>query len=427
MGKGEDPTPIRHFSVFRARVLPVLLRRRPSAALLPSLPPLCRPRALALPLPVAAPRSPAAREGLDLELAQLRLSTPPLRSPLAVPHLRMAVLATRARTASGWPWCVLIAAAVAVCWTSTLRGASAAPPSEVTRTLANGETECDVALLADGRPVLALLNSLYICNDETCSSPVQRLIEPGLTTYSAPGVRDMAVADVVVPPSNLPVALLHAGLVLCGDADCSTFVVRNVSAAVGGMPHRQCSVVRVSPTTGQPALAVAVRRPMVSGGPATTSDIDTLPDVHWVACADATCTSFAHSRVIFSSDWFLVYGLDAAFLADGRPVVAINGGAAGLDMHLVVCTDISCASTTSTALDTSTAFNSFSTPCLRILASGFPGILFADFDVGRVQLVVCTSATCTSRTTRTVYEDSSAIGYNKVAQNPTFELYVCGT
>ena len=249
-------------------------------------------------------------------------------------------------------------------------------------------SDIDLALRSDDRPVLAYYYAsltalrLHLCANRACNAGVTRTIDS--TGDVGRGAALALTSDGRPVVAYQDTTNLALKLYVCSNADCSISTRRTLDDT------RDVTT----------AIDLVIRndgRPLVVYGDSTSFQTTVFD------CADAGCSSGTPRTVVSSSTYV---GSDLALALDpaGLPVIAKGGnGGAGVPVQLVRCADTSCAG----ANTLTSVAGIFAQKLDLVMRSNDRPLLATGGATASVQILDCTTFTCSATTARLVDANSS--------------------
>ncbi|CAB4587489.1 unannotated protein [freshwater metagenome] len=265
--------------------------------------------------------------------------------------------------------------------------------------VAGGSTGTEVALGIgpEGFPVLAAYDDntfldLRVCANATCTRGSGSTIDQ-YATMPAVSVLGNGNPVVVYQMGHLmPVPTYDMWVAMCGDPQCS-FITRRTKIDGDGVGAGESGL--------SPSVAVGFDGfPIIAYGhlPAGSSDGELILTL----CDDFDCSSTSR-RVLATAVGGVVFFTSVAIAPNGNPVIAYFETASE-DLHLVVCDDPSCTSSSSVVVDGDgtgpQATGRYAS--LAIGVDGFPIISYFDDTSETVKVAACTDLACTEPTITTI-------------------------
>jgi hypothetical protein len=247
-------------------------------------------------------------------------------------------------------------------------------------------SESAIALRIDDRPVLAYYSTslgnlkLHDCANRACSSGTTRTLDSGGDVGRGPAIRIGADGRPLIAYQD--VTNLALKLYVCTNAACSSGTARTLDD------------VRDA-TRSLDLIVRADGRPLIAYGDSTDFNARVYD------CADADCSSGVSRSV--SSSMFNSSDLSLALDPAGLPVIARGGNAgAGAPILLIRCADAGCITSGATSLALEFASN-----VDLVVRSNDRPLLATNVPGAGVEVLDCTTATCSSRTERPITPSTS--------------------
>jgi len=265
--------------------------------------------------------------------------------------------------------------------------------------VAGSSTGAEVALGIgqDGFPILAASDDtanldLRVCSNATCTRGYDNSIDQNATMAAVSVLWSGHPVVVYQKGYLMPSPTYDTWVAVCGDPQCSFLVRRTTIDGDGvGIGESGLSPSVAIDSNGFPVMAYGH---LPDGGP-DSQLILTL-------CNDVDCGSTSR-RVLATATNGTVYFTSVAIAPNGNPVVAYFETASE-DLHLVVCANPSCTSSSSVVVDGdgSGPLATGRYASMAIGVSGFPIISYFDDTNETVKVAACANLACTDSTITTI-------------------------
>ena len=254
-------------------------------------------------------------------------------------------------------------------------------------------------LNSSGFPVISYLDfsgklKLLVCSNAACTTRTTRIVD------APPSVYVGSLTSLALNGNNPVITYydstnLDLKIAICDDSTCSTRTVSTID----------------SPNDVGAYSSVELN---ASGFPVISYTGSTTGSLRLIVCGDALCSSMTFSVPDTGPNVGQYTSLELN--ASGFAVISYYSNAQG-DLKLVVCNDATCSAPTVTTVDSSGGANVGIDSEMVLNASGFPVISYYDNTNDDLKLAVCSNATCSTKTIRTLDSGGDVGRYGSVALN----------